>query len=132
MANINFCCADQFGRENNYSVNVVLQEFNEGGIQSVYYNADPEITSHSFRKESVVSVVMDAFYDPHDEKAKEFARQWTETNDFQAAREGGGGIISDFDHRRLWSTFGKKGDPDQGAILDTVWEKYFDSRQFCM
>lgn len=53
----------------------------------------------------------------------------TETNDFQAAREGGGGIISDFDHRRLWSTFGKKGDPDQGAILDTVWEKYFDSRE---
>ena len=75
-----------------------------------------------------MSLVLDAFYDPHDEKAKEFARKWTETNDFQAAREGGGGIISDFDHRRLWSTFGKKGDPDQGAILDTVWEKYFDSR----
>ena len=72
--------------------------------------------------------ILDAFYDPFDEKAKEFAMNWAEKNDFEAAREGGGGIISDFDRRFLWSTFGKNTDPDKGAILDSVWNKYFDSR----
>ena len=73
-------------------------------------------------------VVIDAFYDPFDEKAKEFARKWVERNDFEAAREDGGGILSEFDRRLFWSTFGKNTDPDKGAILDTVWNKYFDSR----
>ena len=76
----------------------------------------------------MITTVLDAFYDPHDEEAKEFARKWTEKNDFEAARVGGGGIMSDFDHRRLWATFGKINDPDQGAIMDTVWERYYDSR----
>ena len=76
----------------------------------------------------MITTVLDAFYDPHDEEAKEFARKWTEKNDFEAARVGGGGIMSDFDHRRLWATFGKINDPDHGAIMDTVWERYYDSR----
>ena len=120
--------ADQFGLENGYSVNVVLQEFHGGGKHSVFGQANPELSAHSFRQDLVVCVVLDAFYDPHDEEAKQFAKQWAERNDFEAAREGGGGILSDFDRRILWATFGKTTDPDQGAVLDTVWDKYFDSR----
>ena len=117
--------ADKFGGENDYSVNVVLQEFHGGGKHSVYGQANLELSAHSFRKDLVVCVVLDAFYDPHDEEAKQFAKQWAERNDSEAAR----GIISNFDRRVLWSTFGKTTDPDQGAILDTVWERYFDSRR---
>ena len=72
--------------------------------------------------------ILDAFYDPLDEKAKEFAKSWADKNDYEAARENGGGIFSEFDRRFLWSTFGKTSDPDMGAILDSVWNKYFDSR----
>ena len=91
----------------------------------MYGQANPELSAHSSREDLVVCVVLDAFYDPHDEEAKQFAKQWAERNDSEAAR----GIISDFDRRVLWSTFGKTTDPDQGAILDTVWERYFDSRR---
>ena len=67
-------------------------------------------------------MVMDVFYDPQDEAAKEFARQWAVQNDVEATN------YSEFDRRFLWSTFGKASDPDQGEIMDTVWDKYFDSR----
>ena len=67
-------------------------------------------------------MVMDVFYDPQDEAAKEFARQWAVQNDEEVTN------WSEFDRRFLWSTFGKASDPDQGEVMDTVWDKYFDSR----
>ena len=30
--------------------------------------------------------------------------------------------------RYLWATFGKSTDPNQGELLDTVWDKYYESR----
>ena len=99
-----------------------------GGTESAFFKADEEFSAHSWRKEFNYTAAIDAFYDPFDIKAKEFAMKWAQRNDFEAAREGGGGIFSEFDRRFLWSTFGKKSDPDNGAILDSVWNKYFDSK----
>ena len=94
----------------------------------MWAQGDPRHSSHSWRKDVTYCVVLDVFYDPHSPKAKEFAKNWAQQNDFEAARDGGGGIVSDIDIRFLWGSFGKSSDPDQGMILDSVWDKYFDSR----
>ena len=125
---IRFPCSAEFSAENDYSVNVVLQNVYSGGRHSVWAKGDPEHSAHSWRKEVTYCVVLDVFYDPHDPKAKEFARKWAQQNDFEAARDGGGGILSDIDIRFFWASFGKSSDPDQGMILDSVWDKYIDSR----
>ena len=38
-------------------------------------------------------------------------------------------MFSEKDLRLLWGTYYMEGDKDGGAVLDTVWEKYFDSRE---
>ena len=38
------------------------------------------------------------------------------------------GIYTDHDRRFLWSSQGKETDPDKGMMLDSVWEKYYDSK----
>ena len=58
---------------------------------------------------------------------QEFAREWAEENDKIFCKTETT-MFSDFDRRLLAFTFGKTTDPDQGCILDTVWDKYFDSR----
>ena len=114
---------EKFGAENNFSVNVTLQDIPIGGIHSAYATEDnPNIMAHSWRKDFQYVYVLDMFYDPHDEAAKEFAEKWAHTNDAESMKWSG------FDRRFLWSTFGKTTDPDQGMVLDTVWDKYFDSR----
>ena len=42
---------------------------------------------------------------------------------------GAGGIFSDYDRRVLWGTFSRPGDPDCGTNLDTMWDKYYDSKE---
>ena len=114
---------EKFGTKNNFSVNIQLQNFPLGGKYSAYVTGDnPDLMAHSWRKETLYCYVLDMFYDPHDEAAKEFAEKWAHTNDAESMKWSG------FDRRFLWSTFGKTSDPDQGAVLDSVWDKYFDSR----
>ena len=59
---------------------------------------------------------------------KEFAKKWAEENDKIFSGTAETTKFSEFDRRWLWSTYGKVSDPEQGAILDTVWDKYFDTR----
>ena len=114
---------DKFGAEHDYSVNLTLQNALTGGIHSSYVTeGNPELSAHSWRTETNYFMVLDIFYDPHDEAAKEFAQKWAVRNDVEATN------WSEFDRRFLWSTFGKTSDPDQGAVLDSVWDKYFDSK----
>jgi len=114
---------DNFASEHDYKVNVCLQNAIAGGIHSAYAEGKPELSAHSWRKEINYIMVLDVFYDPHDEAAKEYAQKWAYQNDVEALN------FSEFDRRFLWSTFGTTSDPDQGAVLDTVWDKYFDSRE---
>ena len=57
---------------------------------------------------------------------QEFAQQWAEENDDLFSGEES--PCSQHDRRLLWSTQGRRTDPDQGAVMDAVWDKYFDSR----
>ena len=67
---------DQFGIENNYSVNVVLQEIPVGGNHAMYTTGfSTENCCHSWRKESKMCLVMDVFYDPNDNKAQVSQKQ---------------------------------------------------------
>ena len=114
---------EKFGAENDYKVNVTLQNTFSGGKHSAYSTqGNTELSAHSWRKETKYIIVLDVFYDPHDEAAKEFAKNWAYQNDVEATN------FSEFDRRVLWSTFGKASDPDKGAVMDSVWDKYFDSR----
>ena len=99
-----------------------METVNSGGRYSAYSTLEnTELSAHSWRKDINYILCFDVFYDPHDEKAKEFSKRFVEQNDEVAN-------FSKFDRRFLWSTFGKASDPDQGAIMDSVWDKYFDSR----
>ena len=58
---------EKFGAENNFSVNITLQNQNIGGIYSAYVTEDnPDLMAHSWRKETKYFMVLDMFYDPHD------------------------------------------------------------------
>ena len=96
----------------------------------MYVNADPKHNSHSWRDAVTQCIVLDVFYDPLDEKAKQFAKDWAEENDKEASGKAAG-LMSDYrrnDRRYFWASFGTSDDPHQGTILDSVWNKYFDSR----
>jgi len=117
---------DDFGKENNYSVNFILEVQLAGGKHSMLAAGNPKHSAHSWRDDMTENVILDAFYDPHDEKAKEFAKAWIDENDRMM---GPNGLYSEFDRRFLWATFGKSTDPDSGYVMDTVWDKYYDSRE---
>ena len=72
---------DKFGAENDYCVNVVLQTAISGGRHSAYSKWSPDLSAHSWRDETNYIIVLDIFYDPFNEKAKEFARSWAEENE---------------------------------------------------
>ena len=114
-----------YGKENHYSVNVCIQSLCFGGKTSSFPKTHRENPHgcHSWRNDTVQAVVLDAFYDPFKENAYEFAKNWALENDNYAVE----GTFSDYDRRFLWSTFGKSSDPDNGVVLDSVWDKYFDS-----
>ena len=107
-----------YGKETNYSVNVCIQSLCFGGNFANHDNG-----CHSWRNDLVQAVVLDAFFDPNKGEAYRFAKDWTMENDTIT----NGGMYSDYDRRFLWATFGKPSDPDEGNVLDTVWDKYFDS-----
>ena len=76
--------------KNNRSAVVFL----ESGI--VGRHIDRSYTSHSWRKHTTQGLILSAFYDPFDEKAHQFAKEWIEKNDQETAPNG---IYSDFDQR---------------------------------
>ena len=76
--------SDKFAAENDYCVNICLQNFIYGGRHSAYRSPElsaPELSAHSWRNETNYVIVLDVFYDPFNEEAKEFARSWAEENE---------------------------------------------------
>ena len=63
---------------------------------------NPNDSAHSWLTDMKERVILDAFYDPHDEKAREFAKEWVEENDRVM---GPNGIYSKFDRRYIVVTF---------------------------
>ena len=111
------------------SVNLQLQVFLVGGENSMYsrFGADaPQNSSHSWRDESRMCLLLDGFYAPHNEEALKTVLKWTAVND-EAANVGG--IFCDKDRRVLWGSYSRLHDNDGGANLDSVWDKYFDSKE---
>ena len=39
-----------------------------------------------------------------------------------------GGIFCDKDRRFLWASYGRHDDENRGASLDSLWDKYYDSK----
>ena len=110
-----------------FSVNVCLQSSLTGGKNSKYcHNENIKNSCHSWRSETQASLVMDAFYDPNETGAFEFVTEWAEKNDQDAKN---GEKYADNDQRVLWGSCSKSDDPDGGACLDKIWDKYFDSRE---
>ena len=71
---------DKFAAENDYCVNICLQNFIYGGDHSAYRQS-PELSAHSWRNKTNYVIVLDVFYDPFNDEAKEFARSWAEENE---------------------------------------------------
>ena len=57
---------------------------------------NPLHSAHSWRDDMTEYCIIDAFYDPQDEKAKEFAKEWIDENDRMM---GPNGLYSEFDRR---------------------------------
>ena len=69
---------------------------------------------------------MDGFHDPRDPTALPELLKWQEEND-KGSMEGG--IFCEKDRRYLSGAYYRPDDKDGGASLDSVWDKYFDSRE---
>jgi hypothetical protein len=129
--------ADKIARiEDSESVNMQLQVQTIGGLESMYGRLDNcnsfQNNSHSWRNELTSWMVMDGFYDPKDKNALETVLKWQEENDecfkkgLICAKENE--IFCDKDRRLLWATYGRHDDEDNGASLDSLWDKYYDSK----
>ena len=112
------------GKQTNYSVNIVLQSAFFGGNDSIYFRNNNN-TAHSWRSVQQI-LLLDGFYDPKNSEAFSFVKNWTNGNADGAKP---GGIFSNKDIRFQGFAYVRKDDPNDGVVLDTVWEKYFDSRE---
>ena len=112
------------GNRTNFSVNIVLQSLFVGGDDSLYFRNDNN-TAHSWRS-GKQGLLLDGFYDPQNSEAFAFVKNWTSGND-EGAKPGG--IYSNKDIRFLGFAYARENDPNDGVVLDTVWEKYYDSRE---
>jgi len=110
----------------NHDLKVVLQCQPLGGRNSMYrqYSLDG-ITSHSWRDQTTMFQVMDCFYKPKEGVAR-LANDYQAGNDEEAGTKNG--IFCEKDQRFLWGSYARKCDPEGGASLDAVWDKYFDSK----
>merc|ERR1712241_1610060 len=90
----------------------------------------PETNCHSWRTEFKVCAIMDVFYDTKSDEAVSFVKEYTKTNDSCIGKSDlpQQYTFCEKDLRMLWGSFAKHDDKDGGACLDTVWEKYFDSK----
>ena len=112
------------GKRTNFSVNIVLQSAISGGNDSMYFRNDNK-TAHSLRSVQQ-TLLLDGFYDPKIPEAFAFVKNWTNENDKGAMP---GGIYSNYDRRFLGFAYAREDDPNNGVVLDTIWEKYYDSRE---
>jgi len=104
-----------------------LQFLPIGGSKSMIRRAKVRNqTSHSWREVVNTLLLIDAFYDANDPKAQEAALEFGRINDTQA---GPGGLLSEYDRRVLAYSYARADDPDGGAQLDSVWDKYYDSEE---
>jgi hypothetical protein len=113
----------------NDSLSLAVQFQYTGGKNSEIHRIgaeNPQDSSHSFRTETTVCTVLDGFYDPRDPTALPTLLDWQHEND-KGAMEGG--IFCDKDRRYFWGTYHRPDDKDGGASLDSVWDKYFHSRE---
>ena len=112
-------------------VNLQLQVQPIGGKNSMYRRngeENPQDSCHSWRTESRLNLIgLDSFYAPENDEVFQIVKQWIIENDEACCEEGG--IFSEKDRRVLWGCFSRFNDPDCGASLDSVWDKYFDSRE---
>ena len=109
-------------------VNVAMQAMVAGGKLR---SSESPNGCHSWRSEMRHMLILDGFYEPAEKEAFEFVKEWTDENDCFAWTLENAEVhrYSDFDRRWLAFSFGKKNDPDGGAVLDTVWDKYYDSKE---
>merc|ERR1711862_896262 len=77
------------------------------------------------------AILLDGFYEPLQEEAFNFVKKWTDENDTLKWKDENGveQSYSDFDRRWIGFSFSKEGDPDKGAVLDSLWDKYYDSSE---
>jgi hypothetical protein len=117
------------GYKYNDSLSLIIQIQMIGGKNSEIYRIEtetPENTSHSWRTHTTIVQVLDGFYDPRDKEALPKLLKWQDENDKQAKE---GGLFCDKDRRYLWGSYHRPDDDNQGASLDSVWDKYFDSKE---
>ena len=111
------------------SLGLVIQIHMIGGKHSQIHRIaaeNPEDSSHSWRTETTMLQALDGFYDPQEPKALPALLKWHEENDKEAKE---GGIFCEKDRRYLSGAYYRPDDKDGGASLDSVWDKYFDSRE---
>ena len=117
------------GYQGNDTLSLVVQLLNFGGKNSRYSQIgidNPQDSSHSWRSETTICVILDGFYDPKDPTALQTLLEYQAVNDEEAKE---GGIFCDKDRRHLWGSYHRADDEDGGAVLDSVWDKYFDSKE---
>ena len=125
---IYLCFAEEEGKRNNFNINIELMSVFRGGNESMYYKNGANTSqsnAHSWRQETNQVLILNGYYDPKNASAFEFVKKWHSENDDCC---NSGGLFSNFDRRHLSHSYIREEDPDDGVILDTVWDKYYDSR----
>ena len=111
-------------------VNLQLQVIGLGGKNSMYRNnalENPNDNCHSWRDETRLVMCLDGFYDGRSEDSLTILKNWIIENDEKFIGEEG--VFCNKDRRLFWGSFARFDDPDGGVVLDTVWDKYFDSKE---
>ena len=115
--------------EESDGVNALLYVTPAGGQSSMYRRLaedNPGDDSISWRNETTCYVTIDGYYDPTNQNALQTVSEW-QTKNHECAKEGG--VFCDKDRRFLWGSYARVDDKDGGAILDSVWEKYYDTKE---
>jgi len=111
----------------NHDLKIVIQIQPFGGKHSMYRKCSLDgTTSHSWRDQTTMCQVVDCFYKPKKGVAK-LANDYQSGNDQEAGTANG--KFCDKDRRVLWGSYARKSDPEGGASLDAVWDKYYDSKE---
>jgi len=125
---------NQIIEDNDKDTCVVMQTQTNGGKNSIFrLNGRPELNHgcHSWRNDTSQGFSLDCFYQPEDADDKKDGRlkrvlQWQAENDTCSQK---GGIFCNEDRRFFWGSYQRFGDPDGGANLHEVRDKYFDSEE---
>ena len=133
---------DEIMTDDDEKMNLVVQIQPFGGKNSMFYqNGDPSNQKthgvhgcHSWRQELSLVQVFDFFYkpvkeflhDPENDTNLQVGLAWQAENDKSA---GPGGFFSKYDRRLLWGSYARLTDPDHGASLDLLHDRYFDTEE---